>query len=445
MTYPVAVAALILYVPAAACLMMDRNSARGFTAVLLVGLLVLPEQYELTLPGVPNLYKSNAPLLGALIGTIIFHPRKFDRFRLSISDIALLGLLLSTFITAFFYLTPREAVSDVASLALTLVLLIFLARIHLGTPNGLRIFLLGIVIAGAVYAPLALWEFRMSPQIHSTVYGYFQHVFQQHARGGFWRPIICFSHALALGRFFAFAAFLALLPMRRDLVRLIGKPGNYVFLLPLAGLVSSQSAGPMILFGLLCAGYAVIHLKPWTVFVIPVAGWAWLLLAMAGWNLHGEVTPQIETMSEDRADSLQYRLDALEEYRTVILNAPFFGYGMHGDGRIEGRATDSQGLISLLVRGFVGTTFYIGWYFLALFAAVRVMQLARGTPLAEKVSAIAMLGGLAIFTVVIDAAFDLHVIALFAVAVSLHGWLATRPQIPTLQTFEPQRRGSLAP
>ena len=59
----------------------------------------------------------------------------------------------------------------------------------------------------------------MSPQIHRTLYGYFQHVFVQFERGGYWRPVVCFNHALDLGRFFAFAAFLAALPMRKELAR----------------------------------------------------------------------------------------------------------------------------------------------------------------------------------------------------------------------------------
>jgi hypothetical protein len=437
MSHPIALMALLAYVPIAALMMMDRNSARGFTIAFLAGWLLLPEAHVIELPGIPDVSKENVGLIGAFIGTMIFHPTLFDRFRLSRSDLFLLALLQVTFITAFTNFSIKDVITDVSTLFLNFLLLIVLARIHLGTPNGLRVFLLGMIFAGVMYAPLAAWEFRMSPQFHTGVYGYFQHSFQQHFRGGFWRPIIFFSHALELGRFFAFVSFLALLPMRRDLVAMFGNVGNAIFLAPLAGLLFSQSIGPMLMFMLLSLGYLIVLRQPWVILVLPIVAWFWLLGTLFGMFPSVETIEEMGLVSEERAESLQYRLDALDEYSSIIMHRPWFGYGNWGHGRIEGRATDAQALISLLVRGFLGTIAYVGWYVVVVIGTLRVVQQTRGTWLAKRAAAIAVLGSLSLAVVVLDAAFDNHTVTLLAAMVSVTGWLQTRPQIPTLQTYVP--------
>lgn len=424
-------AALIAWIAASAFLMLDQNRARGFSLAVLLGLLLLPEAREIELPGVPDIDKTNVTFIGILIGTVLFHPRSFDRFTLVAADFLFVGLLLAAFLSA--YLTDNSLTYCIArtfTYFFGWVLPILLARIHIGTPNGVRTFLLWLIAAAVVYVPFAMWEFRMSPQIHTGIYGYFQHVFQQHFRAGFWRPIVCFSHALALGRFFAFAAFLALLPMRKDLVQLFGSIGNYIFLAPLAGLLLSMSFGPYLLFGLLCAGYFIVPRAPAVAFAFPAIALVWLSVLFVSAQPGRGVVEDIATVNPERAASLQYRLDALQEYKTVILFRPFFGYGGWGGGRIEGRATDSQLLISMIDRGLVGTVFYLGWWFYGLYAAVRAMTHLRGRVGARRVAAVATLASLAIGIITIDAAFDVHLLVLLGASIAIYTWTRSNPVLP---------------
>ncbi|MEL6184825.1 MAG: hypothetical protein AAFU79_09390 [Myxococcota bacterium] len=63
--------------------------------------------------------------------------------------------------------------------------------------------LLNVIVAfGVTYIPLMLLELRMSPQIHTWVYGYFPHPdFTQTIRWGGYRAQVFFEHGLVLARF----------------------------------------------------------------------------------------------------------------------------------------------------------------------------------------------------------------------------------------------------
>lgn len=436
-------AALLIWIPVAALFMLDQNRARGFSLAVLLGLLLLPEAQEIELPGIPDIDKTNVSFIGILIGTIIFHPRSFDRFTLVVGDLLLLACLLVAFLSAYL---NDEAITYCIARTFTFffgfVLPVLLARIHIGTPDGVRTFFLWMVAASVACAPLALWEFRMSPQIHTALYGYFQHVFQQHFRGGFWRPIVCFSHALALGRFFAFTAFLALFPMRKDLARLFGPAGNWVFLIPLGGLLLSMSFGPYLVFGILVVGYFALQ-RLWVLaYLLPAIALIWLTVSFVGMRPGHAFVEDIAAVSAERAASLQYRLDAWQEYKSVVQFRPMFGYGGWGGGRIEGRATDSQLLISLLDRGLVGTVFYLGWWFYGMYAALRVMVRMQGRAFERRAAAVAMLASIAIAMITIDAAFDVHLLLCLAAMISIYTWLRTEPSLPreTTPTLSPAQQ-----
>ena len=443
---------LLAYIPIAALMMLDRNSARGFSLAYVVGMLLLPCSANpvsdaslgvITLPGLPDLDKWNVVSLGVLLGTVLFHPERFDRFRISPLDFILFISLQFIFLTSYMNgFGAYDGVSQCLKFTLNVVLIVFLARIHIGTPSGLRIFLLSLTVGAIVYVPLALWEFRFSPQLHTTLYGYFQHVFQQHMRWGFYRPIAFFSHGLVLGRFFAFAAFLALFPMRRDLEMLFGNVGRYLFLVPLLGLAVSMSLGPYMIFGLLCVGWFVVQRYRWAYFALPVMGFLWLGAAFVELEIGFGDVSRFVGFSEDRAQSLEYRLAAIREYRDTIEARPFFGWGGWNAGR-TGRATDSLALIQLLTFGFLGAGAYFAWWFGALIQAHRVKDMAYGTLLGQRTRACVLMCSIGMLVSVIDSALDMYTLIFMSALTSIYTWLSTNPQIPTLAGYERGRVGAV--
>ena len=85
-----------------------------------------------------------------------------------------------------------------------------LGRAYLGDPAGVRDYAVGLVVAALAYTPLALWEIRMSPQLHRAVYGFSTIVnFGQAMRFGGYRPNVFLSHGLMLGLFMATSTLVA--------------------------------------------------------------------------------------------------------------------------------------------------------------------------------------------------------------------------------------------
>lgn len=407
--------ALMLWVPVSALFMADRNRARGFSIAMLSGMLLLPEARTLQVPGIlPDLGKPAIGALGVLLGTIIFHPMSLVRFRPRAADTLLALLLVVAVLTSVYNgLQVYEGLSSAIERLCTFILPVFLARVHLNSPRAVRTFLYALVCASVAYAPLALWEWRMSPQIHRTLYGYFQHVFRQHVRGGYYRPVVCLPHSLVLGRFFAFVAFLSAFPLRKHLARW-SSLGPWLFLAPLGGLLLTQSYGPCIALVGLCGLYFVGRRWIWPIYAVPVAAVLWLGLVFAGARPLYTSVDAVAKFNTERAESLQYRLKALEEYRAVILERPVLGHGRFGRGRIAGRATDSAVLVYCLTWGFAGAGLFFGWWFWTMHVGLRLVRGTRGSPFSELALGIAAFIGLGLAISVIDSALDTHIVILGA-------------------------------
>ncbi len=426
--------ALLAWIPISLLLMLDRDNARGFSIAVFGGMLFLPSGDDsiVNMPILPSLDKDNVAFVGILLGTILFHPRIFDRFVLTWADLVLVAVGLLAFASSMLNgFGAYGGASKTLEFGFNFLFPVVLARLHLGTPHGIRTFFLVMIGAAAIYAPLALWEFRMSPQVHTSVYGFFQHHFAQHYRGGFWRPIVFFYHALALGRFFAFAAFLALLPMRKDLEGILGPIGRYVFLLPLAGLLASMSLSPIFLFCALSVGYLFIERYDWALYALPAVAIAWFILVMVGFDFGMGASGRLSMLSQERGQSLNYRFQALQEYRGMVRYKPILGYAGWGAGRIQGRATDSQSLITVLNRGFVGWMLFYAWWLYALHVAIQLRRATTGTVFAQRAAAVALLCSIAIAFTMIDAAFDEQLLLALSGMMGVQLWLGQLPQTRT--------------
>ena len=124
----------------------------------------------------------------------------------------------------------------------------FLARRWLATPERHQALLIAIMALGVVYAFLALFEIRMSPQLNRWVYGFFPHQWTQHIRGGF-RPLVFLEHGLWLG-FFLFTAAVASFALIRTLTQERRMAAILSALLILGTLLISRNLGAVLLAAL---------------------------------------------------------------------------------------------------------------------------------------------------------------------------------------------------
>jgi hypothetical protein len=258
----------------------------------------------------------------------------------------------------------------------TILLMPFLmARALLSRPEDLRDLMVAFVIAGLVYSFPMLLEVRLSPQINTWVYGYFQHDFTQMMRGDGFRPIVFLYHGLWVA-FLTMTAILAAAAVARtgDGRGAVFYAGAAVWLLivlvlskSLASLLYALAALPVVFFlgprmqlrvAVLLAVLAVSYPVARGLDLVPTDR----LVAMA------------ERAGPARAQSLDFRFDN----ETVLLERaaekPVFGWGSWGRNQIwdgTGRlltVTDGRWIILVGAGGWLMLLAEFGLLTLPIFA-----------------------------------------------------------------------------
>ena len=349
---------------------MFFRPGRALMLAYLIGWLLLPVD-TLAIKGFWDIDKIMATNFGVVLGAACFCPRRLSAMRFGAPEFILLVHASGAFITS---LSNQLGVYDGISSFIYRVLYLAvpfcfgrtLVRNRVELMEAARL----VIYAAAIYALLAIWEWRMSPQIHRTLYGYFQHSFGQHMRWGFYRPIVCFSHALGLGTFFAWTSLLALAMHRAGRLRPVFGVSSAVYVaLPLIALLACMSLGPWLLFAL-GAGLFVYRGRQrwrWTLWLPVIFAVGWMAGRYTG-VLDGTWTnAAVRSISPDRADSLQTRVNS--ETATLQKAAQRAVLGWGGFGR--GRATDENGkdivtdglwIILIGMFGLLGLgTFYLWW------------------------------------------------------------------------------------
>lgn len=318
----------------------------------------LPQSYQIE--GLPILARDSVITYGMLPATLLVHFKHLKRWRREDLLLAIAALLagLSSWVNG---LSLYDGFSQGFSFLVQVVLIVYLVRVHIRSRAHAKYLFTSLYWLSVFYVPLLVWEWRMSPQTHTFVYGYFPHSFIQMARGAFFRPIGFFPHALSIGYLYSLMLVVAYAFVKND------EPGFNLWSLvpPLIALACSMSLGPFV-FVLVALGLVRAWGEkrvPWALMLIPfVVLGAFLALAENQDNF-SLLVDATRLVSSERAVSLEYRLNAFELYIGNIVLKPLLGHGGWGGGRIEGVATDSALLIYLLSNGFAwGGCFYF-WLF----------------------------------------------------------------------------------
>lgn len=243
----------------------------------------------------------------------------------------------------------------------------FLAREILNTEKAIRELLYALVIGAALYAIPMMWEARMSPQLHTQIYGFFQHDFAQAIRQGGFRPFVFMPHGLWVG-FFVFMCTMAAAVRYR---------------------MASPKSRPLALFALIACFVLVIFSKSWgpllfTVVFLPVVLFfsprfqlriAMILVALVlsfpilrgtGAIPTEAIISNLEEVSGERAQSLGYRFNNEDNVLNHTMVKPLFGWGGWGRFFVY---DDTTGETNTVVDGmWVLTIGQYGWFgFLAMF------------------------------------------------------------------------------
>lgn len=372
--------AILLWPIIAMVLFYNLGRAKGMIWTVVAGYLFLPEAWSLDFPAVPRYGKSQAISVGLLLGLLITRstaarPPQADRvFKFAIGLVVVV-LVVAPFVTA---LTNRDVLTfgwrvlpaiglwDAQSYLFSTFLILvpfFVARRHLHDPEQHREVLRILVILALAYTPLVLFELRLSPQLNNIVYGYFPHAWDQHIRGGGWRPLVFLSHGLELG-FFLLMATLAVV----GLVRSSGKEnatgyfGVLILLLLLLPLSKNLGALALCLLFLPVAFMLKGRIHRRIAVVVALLFLAYPLTR----DIYAETSLVLfEAVSERGAGSLGFRLDHEARLLAHALERPWGGWGPWGRWRlydetgIDVTVSDGVWVIQLGEWGF--------WGFLGLF------------------------------------------------------------------------------
>lgn len=282
-----------------------------------------------------------------------------------------------------------------------------------------------LCVAGLVYSLPMLLEIRLSPQLNTWIYGYFQASFDQMIRGGGFRPLVFLEHGIWTA-FFIMTAFIAALAFRR-----VAPPRDRprarvaVQVADAASDSTPQTPAPALDNRyLLAAGYLGVvlvlsktlgpllqatALAPLVFFLGPrrqvaIAALLGLLVLVYPAMKATAIAPtdflvaQAERIDPERARSLEFRFHNEDQLFERAVEKPLFGWGSWGRPQLHDpvtgeltSVTDGRWIITLGVYGWVGFIAEFGLLLLPLALAWRAVR--RGTDAGAEVGAVALILG----------------------------------------------------
>lgn len=375
---------------------------RGFIAAIMVGYLLLPENFMIDVPVLPPYDKRTAITAGLMLALFAFRKdfqevasetRSVDKpFSIAFSLCAVVLLLIPAFVfltnrSPLFYgptVLPAHTPKDVISGVWTTIIVMapyFFARRILATEDTHRMLLQALLAAGFIYSFLALFELRMSPQLNNWIYGYFPHQWLQHIRGGGFRPVIFLKHGLWLG-FFLLSVVIAAIALSRTKNATLRMTYLMAALWMFAVLFLSRNLGATLL-GIMFVPVILFLGRRLQLLAATLVACLFLSYPIL---LQSNVLPidrflgAVEQASPKRAQSLETRLINDQLFLERAQEKPIFGWGRYGRWRIydeQGKdlsIADGLWIILLGTTGWVGYVGFFGLFILPVVALYRVRK-----------------------------------------------------------------------
>jgi len=263
------------------------------------------------------------------------------------------------------------------------------------TEDSHRTYLKFLALAILVYSLPMLLEIRLSPQLHTWVYGVFPHdSFSQMIRQGGFRPVVFLKHGLRVAMFAAIS-IIAVVYIWRSRERVLPIPASIAFGYLMVVLVLCKSLAALIftVFGAIVARFTTTKMILRVSVVFALIAFTFPFLRGNGYIPTFYMVELAEEIDEDRAASLQYRFDNEDRLLEKARERPLFGWGSWARNRVydlnSGKditTTDGHWIIVFSVIGWVG---YVGEFGLLclpiLLLGWRLKKLKVKPPLATSV------------------------------------------------------------
>lgn len=228
-------------------------------------------------------------------------------------------------------------------------------------PESQKTLLAVLAICMFGYSAFALFEIRMSPQLHNWVYGFHPYSFIQAMRDGGFRPSVFLTHGLWLALLNAMAIIAAIGAYRARVGSVDPKfwllVAGWLFLV----LAISNSLGAF----LLAIAFVPVALffstraQPIIAACIGLVILVYPALRERGLVPVETVVNLAENVNESRAQSLAFRFENEQDLLDLVSERPLAGWGGYGRGMLWNEWT---GEASTIVDGYWIIAFSIGGY-----------------------------------------------------------------------------------
>ena len=354
------------WIPAVLAMFAFLPPRRAVIVAFLVGWLFLPEAaYELQ--GLPDYTKVSATTCGIFLATVLFDPGRVRRVRLSFIDLPIVVFCVVPLVSSLTNgLGPYDGVSGVFHRTVIWGFPYFIGRAYFTKLSSLRELAVGVFVGGLIYVPLCLWEIRMSPQLHATLYGFSPSPFHAVIRLGGYRPKVFLHSGLPLGLWMTTASLMGVWLWRSGaLQRVAGIRVTWLVGVLLGTTVFCKSFGALILLmlGLGCLFVArQLRLTLIMVALVCIPPAYMLARTVGGWY-PGTFVNAVALVDEQRAGSFSFRLHHEDSLAERALQRPVFGWGGWGRNRVVDESTgadisvtDGLWVIVLGQNGIIGLT-----------------------------------------------------------------------------------------
>lgn len=368
--------------------------------VLIGGYLLLPVRTKIDLPMIPPLDQVTIPAISAAACCIFLRKTPIKL----IPDGGLLRLLFICLMLAplLAAITNPEPMFDgrnikpglklydaiAATLDKYLNMLPLLLGITLVRNTNDVVKLLKLLIyAGIAYSPLILLEIRISPQLHTWVYGFFPHQFLQQIRFDGFRPVVFLGHGLLIATFIAMVLCATAMLWRRK-YRMAGLPIGMLVVYFAVILVLCKAVSAWILgFGaMLCILLLPPKVQMRASIIVSLFIIVYPLLAINGLIPYKEIVEISSVFGSERAHSLAFRFTQESELLEHVGKKIAFGWGMWGRHQLSNSISDGH-LIAVL--GIYGMWGYLAETGLLLSAFIYTVRNAQRSPDRRAIAVIA--------------------------------------------------------
>ena len=362
--------------------------------------MFLPAGFSINLPGIPAFNKFSVTSMTLIAYIVLSGKGSGFKTLPRIYKLLIIGFIVSPFLTvinnpnSYMFLpglTYYDGLSESVGQFLYILPFMIGFKYFRSFEDQLDLFKY-FAISAAIYALLALYEIRMSPQLHNIFYGFFPHSWLQQVRSGGYRAIVFMGHGLLVALFLAIGlGFWAVI--RKNKKRILPFDNTLLLIVVVIALIFMKSLAALIfgLFLFLMITFMSTKKIHQASLVIAILFMTYPITSAMKIFPHDNIVDIAYSVNPERGQSLEYRFHHEELLLEHANLKPLFGWGGYGRNRVRDpetgedlSVTDGRWILSLSVRGWFGFLMEFLLVVLPIYVAYKVQKRSKDIGKSER-------------------------------------------------------------